>query len=347
MVEDLWESIITPQPVFVIAEAGVNHNGDSSLAKEMIDAAAGAGADAVKFQTFKAERLASRTAPKAGYQLKHTDAAESQFHMLKRLEISEKVHVELMEYCKKKDIVFLSSAFDETCVDFLLSLGVAVFKIPSGEITNLPYLRHLASKGKPMIMSTGMAVMEEIDAALNCLEDTGNRKVVLLQCVSNYPASYEDVNLRAMSTIADTFHVPVGYSDHTPGIEIPLAAAAMGACVIEKHFTMDRKLKGPDHAASLEPPELEQMIRGIRHIEKALGNGEKIPATSERDTALVARKSLVATRDIFTGEILTRELIAAKRPGTGLPPSMLTALTGRRAVRDIREGTLLSVEMIQ
>ena len=334
------------QPCFVIAEAGVNHNGSLELARQLVDKAQQAGADAVKFQTFKAERLVTRDAPKADYQCQTTGTAESQFEMLSRLELSPDAHQAVMAHCSSSNIVFLSTPFDEQSADFLEALGVAAFKIPSGEITNLPFLAHVARKGKPMIVSTGMACLGEVEMAVNTIWKAGNRSIVLLHCVSNYPAAPADINLRAMQTMATAFGLPVGYSDHTPGIEVPLAAVALGACVIEKHFTLDRNLPGPDHQASLEPDELESLVQGIRTVEVALGHGRKEPAASEANTAAVARKSLVAVSDIPAGTLLTEELVAVKRPGTGLPPAMRPYVMGRTARVLIPAGTVLGLEML-
>jgi N,N'-diacetyllegionaminate synthase len=334
------------QPCFIIAEAGVNHNGSLETARRLIDAAVQAGADAVKFQTFKADRLVTSEAPKAKYQIHTTDATESQYEMLHRLELSFEAHCELMAYCQEKDILFLSSPFDEESADLLMKLEVAAFKIPSGELTNLPFLNYVARKGKPMIVSTGMAHLGEVEAAVHTIEEAGNQDLVLLHCVSNYPAEPADVNLRAMLTMATAFGVPIGYSDHTLGTEVALAAVAMGACVIEKHFTLDRNLPGPDHRSSLEPIELAAMVQGIRKVESALGHGRKEPVPNEAETTAVARKSLVAARDIPAGTKMTEELIAIKRPGTGLPPFMRPYLVGRTARTDIPAGTLLTLEML-
>ena len=334
------------QPCFIIAEAGVNHNGSLELARQLVEVAARAGADAVKFQTFKAARLVTPDAPKADYQLQTTDAAESQYDMLRQLELSPEAHKELMAYCQRQGILFMSTPFDEESADFLADLGVAVFKIPSGEITNLPFLDHVAHKGKPMIVSTGMAYLGEVEAAVHIIEQAGNRSFVLLHCVSIYPADPADANLRAMQTMATAFGVPVGYSDHTPGIEVALAAVALGACVIEKHFTLDRSLPGPDHRASLEPDELTALVRGIRTVEAALGHGRREPAASEANTAAVARRSLVAAKDISAGTVLTEEMIAIKRPGTGLPPAMRPYLIGRTVQMTVPAGALFTLEML-
>lgn len=334
------------QPCFIVAEAGVNHNGRLELARQLVDAAVQAGADAVKFQTFKAERLATPTAPKADYQLQVTAKTESQLTMLRRLELSPEAHKELMDYCARKKILFMSTPFDEESADFLADLGVEVFKIPSGEIVNLPFLTHVARKGEPMIVSTGMACLGEVETAVRAIEEVGNRNLILLHCVSDYPAAPVDVNLRAMKTMATAFDVPVGYSDHTTGIEVALAAVALGACVIEKHFTLDCSLPGPDHRASLEPNELVALVRGIRRVEAALGLGRKEPAASEAGTAEVVRRSLVAARDIEPGAVLTEELIALRRPGTGLPPMLRPYLIGRTVKVPVRAGAPFTLEML-
>lgn len=331
-------------PCFIIAEAGVNHNGDLDLAKKLIDAAKQAGADAVKFQTFTAEKLVSAAAPKAGYQLRTTDAGESQFAMIKALELSRAAHFELLNYCRQQDILFLSSPFDESTADFLEGLGIEAFKVPSGEITNLPFLEHLARKGKPIILSTGMSTIGEVETAVQTIQTAGNLSIVLLHCVSNYPAAPADINLRAILTMQRAFSVPVGYSDHVPENEIAFAAVALGACVIEKHFTLDRQLPGPDHQASMEPEELAQLVSGIRKVEVALGDGRKRPAGNELDTAAVARKSLVAARDIQPGEVFDVQMLTVKRPGTGLPPAFLKLLVGRKARVKIDADRLLRLE---
>jgi N-acetylneuraminate synthase len=335
------------QSCFIIAEAGVNHDGSLKRARQLIDVAVRAGADAVKFQTFKAELLTTLEAPKADYQLRTTDPGESQYEMLQRLELTPKMHRELKAYCDSKGILFMSSPFDEGGADFLAKLGVPAFKIPSGEITNLPLLAHVAGKGKPMIVSTGMAKLSEVEAAVCTVKQAGNQELVLLHCVSNYPADPADVNLRAMHTLAAAFNVPVGYSDHTLGIQVPLAAVALGACVIEKHFTLDRSLPGPDHGTSLEPEEMVEMVEGIRIVEAALGHGRKEPAASEANTASVARKSLVAARDIPAGATLTRKDIAVKRPGTGLSPAMLAYLLGQTLIADLPEGSLFTMDILE
>jgi N-acetylneuraminate synthase len=333
-------------PCFIIAEAGVNHNGSLEAARQLIDVAVAAGADAVKFQTFRAERLATPDAPKAEYQLRNTGEAESQYEMLKRLELSEDAHRELVAYCAERGILFMSTPFDEGSADFLDALGVAVFKLPSGEITNLPFVEHVARKRKPLIVSTGMADLSEVETVVRCLEAAGSSSFILLHCVSNYPAAAEDANLRAMQTMREAFNVAVGYSDHTLGIEVALAAVALGACVIEKHYTLSRDLPGPDHRASLEPDELLAMVCGIRTIESALGHGRKEPAASEAKIAAVARRSLVAARDLAAGTQLTEDSIVIRRPGTGLPAAMLPEILGRRLRVPARAGALLTLEML-
>jgi N,N'-diacetyllegionaminate synthase len=334
------------QSCFIIAEAGVNHNGDLDTARQLVNVAAQAGADAIKFQTFKAERLVTPGAPKANYQLETTDSAESQYEMLRRLELSAVAHRDLMAYARQEGILFLSTPFDEESADFLADLGVPAFKIPSGEITNLSFLRHMARKGKPMIISTGMACLGEVEMAVHAVRETGNHDFVLLHCVSNYPADPADTNLRVMQTMAMAFGVPVGYSDHTLGIEVALAAVALGACVIEKHFTLDRDLPGPDHCASLEPDELARLVQGIRMVEAALGHGRKEPSASETNTVAMVRKSLVAAQDIPVGATLTEEMIAVKRPGIGLPPIIRPYLIGRITRISIPAGALLTLEML-
>jgi N-acetylneuraminate synthase len=335
-------------PAFLIAEAGVNHNGDLDLARRLVDAAARANADAVKFQTFKAERLVTADAPKAAYQRRTTGADETQLEMLRRLELTEAHHAALQAHCAARNIVFLSTPFDELCAEQLRGLGVPAFKIGSGDVTNLPFLRALAQGGLPLILSTGMATLPEVDQAVAAVNgaSAGRCPLVLLHCVSSYPADPSTANLRAMETMRQAFGVPVGYSDHTPGLEVPLAAAALGACVIEKHFTLDRAMDGPDHAASLEPDELEALVRGVRAVEAALGHGRKEPAAVELDVARVARKSIVAARDLAPTTVLTSDAVVVKRPGTGLPPAMLPELMGRTVAVHVPEGTLLSLEML-
>lgn len=331
---------------FIVAEAGVNHNGNLEMAHQLVEVAVRAGATAVKFQAYKAERLASKDAPKAEYQLRTTGEAESQLEMLRRLELSHDAHRELMGYCRQRGMIFMSTPFDEDNADFLDELEVPVFKIPSGEITNLHFLGHVARKGKPMIVSTGMSTLGEVDTAVRTIREAGNRDLVLLHCVGNYPAAPGDANLRAMQTMAMAFGLPVGYSDHTLGIEVALAAVALGACVVEKHFTLDRNLPGPDHQASIEPEELRALVRGVRIVQASLGDGQKKPAASEQNTAAIARKSLVAARDLPAGTRLAQEHLTVKRPGNGLPPAMLDHIVGRTLRVGIREGALIALEML-
>jgi N,N'-diacetyllegionaminate synthase len=329
----------------IIAEAGVNHNGDLELAKELIDVAANAGADIVKFQTFKASRLVTSTAQKADYQIQSTSRAETQRDMLNRLELTEMMHHELIAHCKARKIDFLSTGFDIESVDLLLSLGQKCFKIPSGEITNLPYLRHIGKLGKKVFLSTGMASLGEIEYAIEILEQAGTQRseLVVLHCTTEYPASINEVNLRAMQGIGVALGVAVGYSDHTKGIEVSIAAVAMGATVVEKHFTLDRNLPGPDHQASLEPVELAAMVAAIRNIEVAQGDGIKRLTPSEVKNKLVVRKSLVARRPIKVGETYTTENICTKRPGTGISPIHWDEVIGKKAHRDFAEDELIDL----
>lgn len=334
------------RPCFVIAEAGVNHDGSIDRALELVLAAAEAGADAVKFQTFRADRLAVADAPKAPYQLAGTPADESQLAMLQRLELPADALGRLKQATESAGIEFLSSMFDEESADLLEGLGVCAFKVPSGEITNLPLLSHVGRFGRPVLISTGMADLGEVESAVKEIQTTGNEQIVLLHCVSSYPAPPAEVNLRAMATMEEAFGRPVGFSDHTLGVEVALAAVALGACVVEKHLTLDRSTPGPDHAASLEPHEFRELVRSIRSVESALGDGEKRPAPSERATAAVARKSLVAACAIGAGTVLTDEMVVLSRPGTGLPVAARGLIVGRVARIDIPEGTLLSTEMV-
>ncbi|NQT95552.1 MAG: N-acetylneuraminate synthase [Candidatus Omnitrophica bacterium] len=323
---------------FIIAEAGVNHNGSVRIAKKMIDVAAKAGADAVKFQTFKAEDLATRTAPKAKYQ-KKSMGKNSQFAMLKKLELDIRAHKELIRYCRLKRIIFLSSPFDLKSVDLLNSLGLKIFKIASGEITNLPLLRKIGKLKKRVILSTGMSTLEEAKKALSILQKAGTKKnrITLLHCNTEYPTPIEDVNLRAMLTMGKALNIDVGYSDHTLGIEVPIAAVALGAKVIEKHFTLDRNMKGPDHAASLEPAELKDMIKAIRNIENALGNNKKQPSASELKNKAIIRKAIVAAKPISKGELFTEHNITVKRPAAGIGPMRWDTVINKIAKRDFKE----------
>jgi N,N'-diacetyllegionaminate synthase len=329
---------------FIIAEAGVNHNGSVEMALRLIDAACAAGADAVKFQTFKADRIIAVNAPKAEYQKDATGTDESQLEMVKKLELDEAAHTGLHNYCQDKNIRFLSTPFDLESIALLTRLGLEIFKIPSGEITNLPYLRKLGALKKRLILSTGMADLSEIKDALDALAEAGSRMedITVLHCNTEYPTPFEDVNLRAMLTIRSAFPgISVGYSDHTLGIEAPIAAVAMGATVIEKHFTLDRNLPGPDHRASLEPHELAAMISAIRNIEKALGTGIKKPSPSESRNIPVARKSIVAAAPIKKGETFTEMNITVKRPGTGITPMRWDEIIGRKAAKPYRKDELI------
>lgn len=330
---------------FIIAEAGINHNGSLQTAKKLVDVAVDAGVDAVKFQTFKAEKIISRYAPKAEYQKKTTDADESQFDMIKKLELNKDAHKELMDYCIDKGIIFLSTPFDIESIDLLCKLGLKIFKIPSGEITNLPYLRKVGGLKKRIILSTGMADMGEIEDALDILIQAGTQKenITVLHCNTEYSTPLEDVNLLAMLTIKETFKVEVGYSDHTLGIEIPIAAVALGASMIEKHFTLDKNMEGPDHKASLEPHELKAMVHAIRNVEKALGNGIKKPSASETKNRHIVRKSIVAAREIKRGEMLSEETLAVKRPGNGISPSEWNRVIGRRAIKGFKKDEMIII----
>jgi len=329
----------------IIAEAGVNHNGDLHLAKQLIDAAADAGADLVKFQTFNAERLATNRAVKADYQTRNTESSESQLDMLRRLELRDAMHQELIEYCAFRNIGFFSTGFDIASVNLLVSLGQDHFKIPSGEITNLPLLRHIGGLGKPVLFSTGMATMGDIEAAIEVLELAGTTRssMTILHCTTEYPTPMAEVNLRAMQSIHQAFGVATGYSDHTSGVEVSIAAVALGAVVIEKHFTLDRNLPGPDHKASLEPVELKVLVSAIRNIEVALGDGIKRLTPGEARNKLVARKSLVAGKVIHVGEVFNAQNISAKRPGTGISPMRWDEVIGRRAVRDFAVDELIEL----
>lgn len=328
--------------VYIIAEAGVNHNGSYELACKMVDAAKAAGVDCIKFQTFKSKNLVAHNAQKAEYQ-KDTTGDGSQVDMLKKLELSYDEFAELKAYCDKVGIMFLSTPFDFESINFLNSIDMPFWKIPSGEITNFPYLVALAKTEKPVIMSTGMCEMEEINAAIGVLRKNGTTDIKLLHCNTEYPTPFEDVNLRAMQTMRDAFNLEVGYSDHTKGIDVPAAAVAIGATVIEKHFTLDRNMEGPDHKASLEPDELADMVSSIRNIEKALGSGDKTPSTSERKNIAAARKSIVAKHSIRAGEVLSDDNITVKRPGTGISPMQWNDVIGTKAIRNFDEDELIEI----
>jgi N,N'-diacetyllegionaminate synthase len=329
----------------IIAEAGVNHNGSMVSAKRLIDVAVEAGVDYVKFQTFKAGTLVTQTADKAEYQKGLTSADETQFDMIKKLELDRKAHEELMDYCVQKGIKFLSTAFDHGSIELLAKLDIPLFKIPSGEITNLSYLRHIGGKGKPIIMSTGMSTLDEVRDALNVLIESGAKKdkITILHCNTEYPTPMEDVNLKAMLTIRDELGVKIGYSDHTIGIEVPVAAIAMGATVIEKHFTLDRTLPGPDHAASLEPNELKEMVNAIRNIEKAMGNSMKKPSPSEIKNIPIARKSIVAKKSIKKGEKFSENNLTVKRPGTGISPMQWDDIMNRKSKKYFNMDDLIEI----
>ena len=324
--------------IFIVAEAGVNHNGSIDLAFQLVDIASDAGADAIKFQTFKANRLLTNKAKKAEYQLKNTSRSETQFEMIKRLELDEKSHFDLINYCKKKKIMFLSTPFDLESIDFLNSINMKFFKIPSGEITNLPYLIHIGSLGKKIILSTGMSNLAEVRDALTTLEQAGTpkEKITLLHATTEYPCPFEEVNLLAMLTMKKEFDISVGYSDHTTGVEVAIAAAALGASVIEKHFTIDRKMEGPDHMASLEPQELKYMIACIRNISSSLGDGVKKPSNSELKNMSIARKSIVAASSIKIGEVFNEKNLTVKRPALGLSPMRWNELIGKIAQKDYK-----------
>jgi len=334
---------IIEKKVYIIAEAGVNHNGRLDLAFKLVETAVEAGADAVKFQTFKAEKFISRYAEKAEYQKQTTEAEETHLEMVRRLELDRNAHEELIQLCRSKGIEFLSTPFDHESIDLLVSLGLERIKVPSGEITNLPYLRKVGSMAKEVIVSTGMTTLEEIRSTLRVLADAGTPKerITVLHCNTEYPTPFEDVNLKAMLTIRDELGVKVGYSDHTLGIEVPVAAVAMGAAVIEKHFTLDKNLPGPDHKASLMPDELKAMVRSIRNVEKALGDGVKRPSPSELKNKAVARKSIVAAKNIKKGEVFTKEKLTVKRPGTGISPMRWDEVLGQRARKDYQQDELI------
>ncbi len=329
------------EKVYIIAEAGVNHNGDINIAKALIDGAVEAKVDAIKFQTFSAEKLVTKMANKAAYQAKQTTKIESQYEMLKRLELDYEMHIELMEYCKYKGIQFLSTPFDIESIDLLAQLGINIFKIPSGEITNLPYLKKIGSLKKKVILSTGMSDLNEIEDAIQVLRQEGTDDITVLHCNTEYPTPMEDVNLEAMQTIKKELNIKIGYSDHTLGIEVPIAAVAMGATIIEKHFTLDKNMEGPDHKASLECKELAEMVRCIRNIERALGDGVKRATRSELKNIEVARKSIVAAKDIMRGEMYTEDNLTTKRPGNGISPMKWNQIIGQMADKDYKKDELI------
>ncbi|MBV6493608.1 MAG: N,N'-diacetyllegionaminic acid synthase [Turneriella sp.] len=332
-----------PNKTYIIAEAGVNHNGSLDTAKKLVDTASEAGANAVKFQTFRADNFVSKKAEKADYQKQTTSNSESQYEMIKKLELTEDAHKELIAYCKQKSIEFLSTPFDHDSIELLHRLGLQTFKIPSGEITNLPYLEHIGRFNKKIILSTGMATLGEIESAIDVLTKAGTEreKISVLHANTEYPTPMHDVNLRAMQTIGAAFGLPYGYSDHTLGIEVPIAAVALGATIIEKHFTLDKNLPGPDHKASLEPQELVAMVKAIRNIEQALGSAIKGPSPSEAKNKPIARKSLVAKTAIKKGEIFSEQNLAVKRPGHGISPMRWHEVIGKQAERDYAEDELI------
>lgn len=339
--------MINKTGVYIIAEAGVNHNGDIGIAKKMVDAALKCGVDAIKFQTFKSESIVTKYADRARYQKLNTKNNDSQYEMLKKLELSFDNFIELSDYCKGKKLEFLSTPFDFESADFLNDIGVKAFKISSGDITNIPFLQHIAKKNKPMIISTGMSNLGEIEEAIRAIKDMGNNSIYILHCTSNYPAKLETVNLNAIDTLKAAFKLPVGYSDHTEGIEIPIAAAAKGACIIEKHFTLNKNFEGPDHKASLDVEELNAMVRAIRNVEKAMGDGIKKCTADEMDVKTAARKSIVASRFIKKGEIIRREDISFKRSGSGISPKDYNYIINKRAKRDIEEDEQIHFLMIE
>ena len=334
-------------PTFIIAEAGVNHNGDINIAKELVDQAVFAGVDAIKFQTFKAEKLVTGYADMAEYQKHNIGHVSSQFNMLKKLELSYENFIEIQKYCKHKEIMFLSTPFDFESADFLSSIGMEAFKISSGDLTNIPFLEHIARFNKPIILSSGMATLAEIEQATNVINFLGNKEVAVLHCTSNYPAKLQNVNLNAMNTIKNAFKVVSGYSDHTEGITIPIAATAMGANIIEKHFTIDKSMEGPDHKASLCPLELKEMVKAIRNVEMALGTGIKRYNSSEVDTMKAARKSIVASRYIKAGEIINLADLDYKRPGTGLSPRFYRDIVGKKTNKDINIDEQIALNMVE
>ena len=328
------------EPCFIIAEAGVNHNGSVELAKKLIDAAKTAGADAVKFQTFKTESLLSKNIVVP----KHVESKESLFDTIRGLELSEEAHYMLSEYCKQKGIVFMSTPMDNNSVDLLEDIGVPVFKVASCDLDNLPLLKYISKTEKPIILSTGMGSISEVGEAIEVIKSNGNADIILLHCVSAYPPRVEDVNLRAMNTLRDAFKLPVGYSDHTIGINIPLAAVAMGAKVIEKHFTLDKTMEGPDHAVSADPVDLKNLVSGIRELEKSFGTGVKAPSKDEIVMKKAFRKSIVAGVNIKKGETITLEMLSIKRPGTGISPKYFDFIVGKKAKRDIKSDDLITME---
>ncbi|AKB29021.1 N-acetylneuraminate synthase [Methanosarcina siciliae C2J] len=337
------------EPCFIIAEAGVNHNGDIYIAKKLIDVAADVGADAVKFQTFKADKLVLPDADKAEYQTKNTGSQDTQYQMLKKLELTESNFEELKAYAETKNIIFLSTPFDNESVDFLDSLGVPLFKIGSGDLTNLPLLQHIAKKNKPVILSTGMSTLGEIEDALRILTNKGLRDIIILHCITSYPAKADEANLKVIRTLKSCFKLPVGLSDHTLGINVSFAARVLGACVIEKHFTLDKKLPGPDHGASLDPEELRALVNGMREIESALGDGIKRPTKEEENITKFVRKKIVACTDIPRGTIIEEVMVMLKRVGTeeGIEPKYFYSVLGKKTLQDININSPIKWTMIE
>lgn len=334
------------QPVFIIAEAGVNHNGDIELARKLVDAAKEAGADAVKFQTFTAEAIALKDAPKSTYHIETTGSEQSWYDLLRSQELTKEAHKILYDYCKKREIMFLSTPYDKASADLLEELGVPAFKIASTDTNNVPFLRHVARKGLPIILSTAMSTLEEVRESVDAIREEGNNSFILLHCTANYPAPLKDINLRAMTTLRDEFQVPVGYSDHTVGYFAPIAAVAAGASVFEKHFTLDKSLPGPDHRSSLDPSELATMIKDIRTTEVIMGTSEKKPSESEYENREKLRKSIVSRVDIPKGTVIIEEMLDVKRPGTGLSPKYWEKVIGRRAKVDIPQDKILAWDEI-
>jgi N-acetylneuraminate synthase/N,N'-diacetyllegionaminate synthase len=341
------KTISKTSPVFIIAEAGVNHNGNLEMAKDLIKRAAACGADCIKFQTFKAERVVTKYAPKAKYQMGTTDKAESQLDMLKKIELRPEDHAELKEITEELDMVFLSTPYNFEDIDILENIGVSAYKVASGQIVELPFLRKIASKEKPVLLSTGMATLEEIDEALATILETGNEKVVLLQCTTNYPSKIEDANLRVIPAFQSEFSTLTGYSDHTVGEEAAISVVALGARIIEKHFTLDKNLQGPDHSSSMIPDEFNTFVRKIRRVETALGSAIKTPTKIEKENAVGMRRSIVASRNIKKGETINEESITFKRPANGLAPRFYDNITGKRATRDIVVDEIIQKDMIQ
>lgn len=341
------KTISSTSPVFMIAEAGVNHNGDLGMARKLIEEAAACGADCIKFQTFSAERMVTKNAPKANYQLGTTDKTESQLDMLKKIELSPEHHMELKKFAEESNMIFMSTPFNFEDIDLLESIGVSAYKIGSGQIVELPFLRRIAGTGKPVFLSTGMANLDEIDEALKTIREAGNEKIILLQCTTNYPSRIEDANLRVIPAFQSAFNTLTGYSDHTIGEVAAISSVALGACVIEKHFTLDKNLPGPDHSSSITPDELKHLIEKIRHVESALGIAQKSPTEIEKENAVGVRRSIVASRNIKNGETINEGNITFKRPATGLSPRLYDSIIGKKAARDILSDEILQMDMIQ